>query len=93
MSIINYAPQLEPEGHNDVDQRSNYLSKRLLLFLETMCIHAFVKCFLASQKHALTFLIVGDSISASRRVCLLANLGDLRGVDAIFNKGVDTRGF
>ena len=44
----------------------------------------------ASPKHALTFLIVGDSISASRSVCLLANLGDLQGVDAIFNEGVDT---
>ena len=43
--------------------------------------------------YALTFLIVGDSISASRRVHLLANLGDLRGVDTIFNEGVDTRGF
>ena len=41
----------------------------------------------ASPKHA---LVVGDSISASRSVSLLANLGDLQGVDAIFNEGVDT---
>ena len=47
-------------------------------------------CFSASPKHALTFLIVGDSISASRRVCFIANLGDRRGVDAIFNEGIYT---
>ena len=53
-------------------------------------------CFSASPKYALTFLIVDDSISASRCVrfiATLANLGDLRGVDVIFNEGVDTRGF
>ena len=43
LSIINYAPQLEPEDPNDIEQRSNYLSKHLLLFLETTCIHAFNK--------------------------------------------------
>ena len=32
--------------------------------------------FSASPKRALTFLIVGDSISASRRVCFIANLED-----------------
>ena len=49
-------------------------------------------CFSASPKYALTFLIVhvGDSISASRRVRFIANLGDRRGVDAIFNEGVYT---
>ena len=31
-------------------------------------------CFLASPKHTLTFLIVGDSISASRHVRFIANL-------------------
>ena len=44
--------------------------------------------FLASPKHALTFLIVGDSISASRCVRFIANFRDRRGVDAIFNEGV-----
>ena len=47
-------------------------------------------CFSASQNHALT---LGDSIAASRHVHLLANLGDLQGVNTIFNKGVDTHGF
>ena len=32
--------------------------------------------------------MVGDSISASRLVPFVANLGDRRGVDAIFNEGV-----
>ena len=32
--------------------------------------------FLASPKHALTFPIVGDFISASRRVHFIDNLGD-----------------
>ena len=39
--------------------------------------------FLGSPKNAITFLIVGDSISACRRVPLIANLGDHWGVDAI----------
>ena len=33
-------------------------------------------CFSASPKHALTFLVVSDSISASRCVRFIANLGD-----------------
>ena len=33
--------------------------------------------------HALTFLIVGDSISVSRSVRFIANLGDRQGVNAI----------
>ena len=44
--------------------------------------------FSASPKHALTFLIVGDFISASRRVHLIASLGDRHDVDAMFNEGV-----
>ena len=43
--------------------------------------------FSASPKHALTFLIVGDS---SRCVRFIANLGNCPGLDAIFNKGVYT---
>ena len=46
--------------------------------------------FSASLKHAVTFLIVDDSISASRRVRFIANLGDRQGVDSIFNEGIYT---
>ena len=46
--------------------------------------------FSVSPKHALTFLIVGDSIYASIRVRFIANLEDRRSVDAIFNEVVYT---
>ena len=36
------------------------------------------------------FYIVAALISTSRHVRFIANLGDRRGVDAIFNKGVYT---
>ena len=39
--------------------------------------------------HTLTF-VIGDSISAYRRVHFIANLGDCRGIDAIFNEGIYT---
>ena len=44
--------------------------------------------FSAFPKHALTFLILGDSNFASRHVLFIANLGDHRLLDTIFNKGV-----
>ena len=47
---------------------------------------------MSRQHPKIIVMIVGDPTSASRHVRLLANLGDLRGVDAVFNKGVDTRG-
>ena len=39
-------------------------------------------------KHPLTFLIVGDFISACRRVHFIANLWDRHDVDVMFNEGV-----
>ena len=35
-----------------------------------------------------TFLIVNDSISASKRVCFIANIADRRDVDTMFNEGI-----